>query len=520
MSFQLCPYYSVQFPEEINCLDNFFDFSFLDEYSKFVSNFEETCKKYSNRDLCKAEVEQILDAEFENTYQNFLENIKNKNIIILVPDLWIGGFGDFIFAVKISQIFKEKIQNVNVAIVIPIEEHLTKIKSILTDDSSEINNIYTYDTLPENFRNERGLCIGAAGFFNYRSKLFGFYYHSLNLKSDYECLSIPEYSCIQHQNIYYSKTKVPGLKRNEYGILIDKEISEIADKIKDEKKDPISFLEDLTDTQLKTDIKEDNVPITEYSKNTKLYFGYGHEIKSQIHFIRLVASLEKNNANNVDLVLILDIPNQLECFLHINITEELLEKGFTEIEIMPSEDNDQSYKILSDTFKKKLRIIPRKTISQKDFKTCIIMSQPFCLITGDQSFSEAVSANKYFIYELYQHKYLFNESVRDLANELKLFLVRQYLIDTAVPVLNFEFRAIARKWKFEFPLKKTSENYDETISKYLLNQDFISEWQKFIRYIKEERSLNKKIVSFVIKILAESSFPYLKLRPILRSTFH
>lgn len=75
--------------------------------------------------------------------------------------------------------------------------------------------------------------------------------------------------------------------------------------------------------------------------------------------------------------------------------------------------------VLSDTGKT-LRILCPGSISQNDFRTLLNMSGEFVAIRGNQSFSEAVSANKVFFYDGSEHaRYFMKDLIAIAENRLR-----------------------------------------------------------------------------------------------------
>jgi hypothetical protein len=448
----------------------------------------------SNPSLTEAEKEMIIDSEVAAISKEILANQKN-HIIIRIQLL--GGFGDLLFGLKLADTLVKNLPSIEIALVF-LDDQIKQSLPLVQEYPHLVNCCYTSKTLPGQFKDPKsGICIGAASFYPSSIQICT----ELYLSNKYPFLLLPEYGLSYSQGNHNDEisfknlkfTRVAGLARSEYGIFIDRRIKEAVEEDRSSRRDPLNHLHELSEGLRKEIIRDQSPP--KYSSETDLYFGYGHSLPSQKHFIRLVAHLEKNKSNkNIDMLLILRDPDKLESIFDERLREELAQQGFGQIEITGSPSREPRIIKLKDSGRS-LRIIPKKGLSHRDFETCLLMSQPLSLITGDQSLSEGISANKIFIYELFVHKILLAESFISLASELRLPLVEEYFK-----------RAIVKREDLTY---RESSQYDELATKFLLNEDFIKQWNIFIKHIQEKKSFNEKVVSLVGRRLASSYYPSL-----------
>jgi hypothetical protein len=459
-------------------------------------------KMASQTSLTSSEKEQIVDQELLEISKVILEKQKS-HIIIRVYDA--GGFGDLLFALKLTDTLFKQLPNVKIALVFTDPKTIEKTKAV-AKEYPYIDICYTIESLPEEFRNPKGgICIGAAAF--YGKTRCGLDFDQLKLPENYPFLYLPEYGDRNNQEKYYENIKVTGLQRHQYGIFIEKRLTEIVES----NRNPSIHISKLTDASLKKRILEGQTP-TNYAFKTNLYFGYGHSTTSHTHFIRSVAHFEKTNSSkNIDLILILDNPDELKLTFEKKIIEELALQGFGLIEIVSTSTGESQKIELSKKSNRILRIITKKNLSHDDFLTCLLMSQPLTLASGDQSLSEGISANKIFIYELYEHKLLFEQSLIDLADALHLPLVKAFLEKSRITERDFFEASGGSVWSFPYmeSYNQNSSRYDELANQFLLNQQFITQWKSFIIHVQKKKSFNEKVASLVGRRLAASYYPLL-----------
>lgn len=440
--------------------------------------------------------EQKIDAELQEFYKKILSD-KPKHIIINVCDC--DGFGDILAALKFADIIKKSDPTINLAIVFEDEVTMRKTESVASE-YPYLKNCYLLENLPVEFKNPKsGLCVGVASFYEISSS--DLQYDRMGLDRDYPYLKLPEYSCLGVPNNFLSNLKITGLGDHEYGIFVDRTL---ISKVKSDRKqqiDPVTHVSELSDNTLQSQILNGR-KIDSYSSEANLYFGYGHYVDSHFHFIRSVMELEKVNNKNIDMVLIVDDPQELQSkiFLDTQLQKELEEQGIGKIDIVHPTTKGGMFtsSMTLSRSQKTLRIITRSKIAHCDFETCLLMSQPLTLITGDQSLSEAISTDKIILYELYRHKIGLGQSLIKLANKLALPLVAEYFTHTITPVPGLSIS--------EFGFIK-SEDYHRISSQFLLNNEFKQQWRKFIAYIRKNKSLNDKFLLLMIRKLACNYFP-------------
>lgn len=475
-------------------------------FEKLRESMQSLNQTLKARGFSKTQREQVLDENLFCVSKAIMQ--KNpSHIIIRVTDL--KGFGDLLFALKLTDELVKKLPNIKIAIAFENEATIQKVKSVASE-YPYYQHCYVLSEIPEEFKNPKnGLCIGAASlYFGLKDEEFN--YKAMGLRDDYPILTLPEYGCRETPNDYYERVKVTGLTKNQYGIFIDNKMTQIVEEDARLSKDPLLHMTDLTEIQLLRDIKPDGRSVEDYSSKTKLFFGYGHQILSQIHFIRSVVHAEQVDQKNIDMVLVFDQPAELEASFDPVFIAEMKELGIGRIEIVGTSLNrPTSIKIADEG--KVLRIIPRRGIFHQDFGTCLVMSQPLSLCSGDQSFSEAVSANKICFYEVYIHKLLFDNSMKSLAAELGLSLVKSFFEASMVLGLEEEMLEISKKWtedtvpcwcRKSYQWAQTKDEYRRLYGEYLSKPEFHAQWKVFLKHVQQNHCLGDRIVPLVGRVIA------------------
>lgn len=452
--------------------------------------------------LYQAERDQIADYLLQSLFRDIVLQ-KPNHIIIRVKDC--NGFGDILFGLKLTDEIVKNLPGIKVAIVFEKQETMDKALWVASE-YPYLKNCYLCEDLPEEFKNpDNGLCIGAATFWTKSS----FEFTRMGLNEKYKYISLPEYAFQNGHEIEPECFLTTGVRRYDYGIFIERKMVEIEEADFQYFNDPVYHVNELSDETLKSDILKGRA-IEDYSNTTNLYFGYGHQTLSHKHFIRSVAHLEKNGPKDVDLVLVIDEPSELEDIVALDLSfqKELVELGFGKIEILQSNNNRAvSIPFSSDAPSKTLRIIPRKKLTHQDIETSLLMSQKLSLATGDQSLSEAISARKIFIYELYLHKVGLDRSLRQLAIDLNLPLIADFLSKVSIPVKDVGFQNEDTK-EYQSHSRREASDYD-LMAKSLLDPEFNKQWDSFLEHIYKYRSLNAKIIPLVLRLLASNYIPNL-----------
>ncbi len=151
---------------------------------------------------------------------------------------------------------------------------------------------------------------------------------------------------------------------------------------------------------------------------------------------------------------------------------------------------------------KKIRILSPNTLSDADFRKALALSEDFVAVRGDQSFSEAVSANKMFFYDGAPHARYFVKDLLALA-ENRLSHNKQALLF---------FRSIAKaflyniteepgEWVEEthFQEKEPWDQIADNLCKALQSQETILGCKQLNQIIRAEYNFNKTLCEMVAR---------------------
>ena len=181
-----------------------------------------------------------------------------------------------------------------------------------------------------------------------------------------------------------------GLEQGELGIHIDDTVSLMTP-------DP-SALEEVEDEAVAALLFEGKEPL-EYAKGTSLYAGYAYEGLSL--FADYVSVLEAQSSRPIDLVCPhRDTASGLAQTVFDDAARARLKaRGVGQVEIV-GKDEDGAYErvALSLGEGKTMRLITHYPIPNKDLRHVHRAAAPATMVSGDQSFSEAVSMGKAVLY--------------------------------------------------------------------------------------------------------------------------
>jgi hypothetical protein len=152
----------------------------------------------------------------------------------------------------------------------------------------------------------------------------------------------------------------------------------------------------------------------EYLDSTNLYFGYAHKRKSMQRFVSTIAYLESSKKSNIDIVIPWRAENTTRSEFNqkcIYDKDQLKEAGISRVEVVTS--NGINSEILSeDGALKILRIFNIFPVPNALIRDLLCVSQAPVLVTGDQSFNEAMLlSDKIILYEKMDWKIDFQKSM-------------------------------------------------------------------------------------------------------------
>ncbi len=158
----------------------------------------------------------------------------------------------------------------------------------------------------------------------------------------------------------------------------------------------------------------------DYLASNRLFFGYAHQSSCIERFVETVAFTEKDSLkNNLDIVIPwrktnTGLPSEFKDKCRYN-KRDLAQAGIGRIEII-DENGIQNDNISADGKGKVLRIINLFPMPGPDFLKILEISEDLCLITGDQSWNDAMlMAQKDLVYEKMPWKVDFYASTEQIS---------------------------------------------------------------------------------------------------------
>lgn len=358
--------------------------------------------------LMKPNVQNDLHKHSKLLQYHYIDNIlneiylnKNVNInSIIIHPLMQNGFGDIIFAVKLYNLLKQYVtQNVLVIGQPHTVRGLNQIDaSIPTLDVSPLEKLNDID---EPWVNPDYMIITP---YILSCKLVNnSIYPGRNIRPKLSIV-VDEYTAFNHEGSLHIETEVScrlcrssGLFYDSMGIFVDRN-TERFDKINDSvfKK----FFE-------------------QHMKKSKIYFGYAYLAENAFGFIYLVLRMNKHVKENITIFSRFSQQNSWDDKLFVKCAKEYGYNItiFSHYRVVYTFDGNKS--------KKRLIIVNTANIPYDDIQYIMRISNKFALVTGDQSFSDAISHNKVFIYETLDHKVNFKQTIDFLINAVDLVDIKE-----------------------------------------------------------------------------------------------
>jgi hypothetical protein len=348
-----------------------------------------------------------------------------KAILIEVAD-GDGGYGDFLFALKLSKALKKKYadrgEEVPPVYLVTQKSGQEKIQALGGGIEFGVD-ILTPDDLKE-----RVETVDATKKIDPGTLIIGpVFNHTLMKRVDTALSSLatpipvlltPEYGFTEAEFIsteeklvktklhhcVYADTIYSGLDRDksEFGILISDDLTTPTP--------PSAWI-----SQLDKKIRESLVgieAIETYRATTELSVQYSHDSykvcgeKPAIHFLNIQRRLAKDSSKNQDVLMIgKNLYRKQQALL--DIKDKLIADGFTRITFYNADTQKEEvlYEATDESVAKKTyRVIYTAGMSHASMIACTALSGPLIGATGDQSFGEALSSNKIMVYECLEHK--------------------------------------------------------------------------------------------------------------------
>lgn len=380
-----------------------------------------------------------------------------ESIIIAVSD-GFGGYGDFLFALKMADQLKYYYTHVlggefPTIHIVTQDSGKQKILNLKGDQEFGLE-IITPKELEQKVKN---------GEINVSSVIEGPVFRSRFISEINQALSplnkpipltmIPEYSYnsnltrdmisrekeyrqkhlsnFECKNIIYTGFDE---KFNEQGIILSPSlISQTSKEESAEKLDP----------KLKNYMLRGST-ISDYQKDNELYFQYSHDTYPTTHnqttarrFLEIHRQLVKSSDKNQDVLMVGKTEGTKKQAL-VDLKNKLIQDGFKKITFLNTDTGIEEKLHDSEEQGKTYRVIYSSGIPHESMISCTALSQDLMGATGDQSFGEALSANKVVVYECLQHKQQLTQGYRFmLAKQDPNLLYMVDLLSTASTKLEY-----------------------------------------------------------------------------------
>lgn len=341
---------------------------------------------------------------------------------ILVSTAREAGYGNLICMLKIASMLHERLG-------IPTENILLSYDRSSDVDFESLNTKYHFQTTGERAVKERGdlACRLIVPF-------SGAQFYPLSCPT----LCIPQYGhethpeCMPRQGRSQLETVISGsvdwlsmglsAEKNK-GILISDELR--AWGFSPESKNSQKRIEQLANVspQIKRRIfdKEtiQTADLVAFDQRNRLYYGYASQCNVFGDFIEAVGEVDKMKNSEKNIVIVSPIsPWTAKEMIEFNKFQgtlaKLRESGIGRIEIKAFEQNGSEEILYSKTLNEnsgKTMTIVVGSIPFEDTTSLWKASEKETVVTGDQSLSEAISANKTFAYETLTHKWMLADEI-------------------------------------------------------------------------------------------------------------
>ncbi len=348
-----------------------------------------------------------------------------KTILIAVAD-GMGGYGDFLFALKLAEQLRKKYADSGLKIP-PIylvsqpsgKESIKKIKAdiefgveILTPDELSLKvaakeievglvieaPVFTYDLIDS-------IDVALASMQERIPLMLITEYGQHSVISREDFASQENYRKTQCKHIQYKSIIYSGFRSEagEQGILVSESLLHPASADK--------LLNEL-DEKLRIPLLS-NSDLAHYQATTALSMQYSHDLSERAirtqttpahHFLKVHHEFCKTSQQNQDIVMVgKDMVSKKNALMEIK--DKLIRENFTRISFINTDTRIED--VLYDDKRvggKTYRVIYTSGMTHLSMNACIALSSPLSGATGDQSLSESLSANKIMVYECLAHK--------------------------------------------------------------------------------------------------------------------
>jgi hypothetical protein len=199
-------------------------------------------------------------------------------------------------------------------------------------------------------------------------------------------------------------------QKNQIGILIDQELYQWSTTVQDRfhQLQQLKTVHSSIQTAI-LDVGDFDKQCKYFSEQALLYAIYVSQLKTAEAFIHAIIDFNQDNDKNIFITVPL---LKLEPFI----------EKFTNVASITIKTWDPQRPLIEKTIEKNKKLKKTLTLiggcfTYQDLKTLLMASEKETILTGDQSISEGISANKSFVYETLLHKQLFVDDLNQIYSQ-------------------------------------------------------------------------------------------------------
>ncbi|MCF6767013.1 hypothetical protein L3V86_01340 [Thiotrichales bacterium 19S11-10] len=421
----------------------------------------------------------------------------NDAIIIATSD-GFEGYGDFLFSLKIASQIQEIYKNIDKAPIVYIVTQASgrhRIQSIKGDEEFNII-VITPEELEEKVNQKEMFVLSVIEGPIFKSEfisevdqalvsqgsripLIMIYEYGFDVLMQDEIISEHnEYRTKELKHLIYQKTIYTGFNKSfdQHGIILTPGLIN-----QDSDKD--NLIEKL-DQSLRENIFK-NLNFSGYNLNNELFIQYSHDIYTKEsparRFLEIHRRFIRDSNKNQDIIMVGNNKKAKQDALS-KVKNYLIQDGFNKIIFLNAMTNEET--ILhedSNQLVRSYRVIYMSSMTHVSMISCMALSEDLVGVTGDQSFGEAISANKVITSECRNHKV---QLLRSYYN----ILTKQYpeLSSILELLLGFNSRSI---------LPLSTKQYDEV--KNILTKEFVEKIKSGNEALRKNNTLRDLLVHLV-----------------------
>lgn len=410
---------------------------------------------------------------------------KLQGLKIAVITIGLGGFGDYLCAAKICTYFHESLGLDMKNIALATEES-PNVRQLLSSKGIQIID-HHYDSLKK---------WGVD--FQVIAPVADSWLASQHVETSIPTLAIAEYGF--NSPDYLKKESVAtyafGLSDNSMGIIFEPQQRE---------SDPLVRLTNLCNIPLniqKAILGEEfsQRAIEKFAASSKLYFSYAHNESEMLSFMQAIVKMSFQLNDDKECCFYFmgnDLSDPKFWFVKDDLKEETIFNtfkkcgiGIIEYKWLGSENETLLFHLNKDS-ERKIKIITGN-IPHQYVMTLHQSSEKEALVTGDQSFSEAIAVKKFPIYEYYRHKKEFFEQFQSLIPEEIRDITSFYKGKDIQLVQALDANKLANFLVLNNTDERTQQLVDEVLNNISNNYNFAERFDSAINMLLEKTKEVKK----------------------------